>query len=1111
MHNKQRSRFLAHRQHTAQSSQPTSPRVEAAITPLLYRQFKTTKIRTDIPEVNKLFGDLGFETGVAATKRHRIYMKLGELATVKDRQLDEPSTLVQQFIDRYEVTGFELHTGLIQDPGAELRTAFGLKRVTSLGQLLTLILDWFKKRPSILEHPDLDWDTKGQKLSLALVQQAYRDFEKDPQRQGSSVLRQGYVVISRHPYDLMGMSFERGWTSCMELTAGVNASFVRNDIAHGTLVCYLLKQLPPTGASRGRPILGPVARILLKPYELNGNIGWVQEPMYGAPVPMFERAINRVVARLNEGKPSGVYRLPKDLYTDLPKVMPINLNDIDELNKFIADKESTTGFRLYLVNVEPALRNQLFEQELLRVEKEIDRIGGMWPFESWINRRGIVELMDANVYRRLIQLIVKCRVPPQVLSKEVPSLMLIDHPRTDSTLRRQLSDRWKEFFLTDGETKQALPKNLGPDEARLRDQFIDTMINEQWLLSRSFNRQIATQPAFMDRLYPFLLANAEKWLKSDYPNQARIFEVVRMVVNDIPVTKLTPEENNLLLICDRRPAARSLFISLIEEAKPIANEMLAVAEAGAGLVASERVDRYYEIEGICNQFIVPYDLVKDVVAAFPRRPLIRWFLHRSIEALPYSEAAALFARSISFGHFYGTPLSKGHSHAAAYLNELFKWTDGTTYPYQKLAVSLASKGLSYARLRQLSKPLRDRLNFRKIAFRRAAFHEPLMKPTASTLKFVAKYPNAIALTGSQVSTFIQDPSVRDSISKLSAKEQSQIFNRFFAQDFIGVEPEAWIPTISVLLSNAPDHELLTNGFKIYKDGQVLLIDEVYERNITWYPWFIPLLAEPIDYQYEILLDPKSSRQLIQQGFELLEETKVGRNFIKGALGLLQIVAYKRSRNVFVNHKAHDLVNHPQNDFAELRVLRVMLDLRFEKEGGLDQITRDYATFKKFRGLPALKLVEEILKYSVYHQRGSRIRKLLGVSTDSVQFSLVLSSLGMYAIVAIRYDRDLQDEDIDQFVNHAMETLDKTGLLKTFRDVVDEKFAASNGFNGFLFSYDRLLAEPAGKVIRQLLLTAHKQGSLAKVLRKLEVPLAVLPPRLLTELGFTEDEAVDATS
>lgn len=69
------------------------------------------------------------------------------------------------------------------------------------------------------------------------------------------------IIVSDHPYDIAGMSYDRSWTSCMNIEDGDCREMVECDIHHGTLVAYLC-ECTDTNINR------PYARFLIKPYKL---------------------------------------------------------------------------------------------------------------------------------------------------------------------------------------------------------------------------------------------------------------------------------------------------------------------------------------------------------------------------------------------------------------------------------------------------------------------------------------------------------------------------------------------------------------------------------------------------------------------------------------------------------------------------------------------------------------------------------------------------------------------------------------------------------------------------------------------------------------------------
>ena len=125
------------------------------------------------------------------------------------------------------------------------------------------------------------------------------------------------VVISRHPYDIIGMSFDRGWSSCMNLDDGINKHMVVEDVKHGSLVCYLIK-------TDDKNINSPISRILLKRfYEIGSNEDenddefiLVPDGNYGEAPASFRETVLKFAEEYNKKAPEGMYVIHSDLYKD---------------------------------------------------------------------------------------------------------------------------------------------------------------------------------------------------------------------------------------------------------------------------------------------------------------------------------------------------------------------------------------------------------------------------------------------------------------------------------------------------------------------------------------------------------------------------------------------------------------------------------------------------------------------------------------------------------------------------------------------------------------------------------------------------------------------------
>ena len=152
---------------------------------------------------------------------------------------------------------------------------------------------------------------KKVKIGKLLDSETKKIYDNDPQR--SSVKNQKiWVVISRHPYDIAGMSFDRGWTSCMDLDDGENRIFVDQDIKLGTIVAYLIKDLD-------KNINNPIARISIKPYSCDvdkAKIGLFMGRMYGQGPVSFYKTVQDFCESYNKDLPKGVYTMLDGLYSD---------------------------------------------------------------------------------------------------------------------------------------------------------------------------------------------------------------------------------------------------------------------------------------------------------------------------------------------------------------------------------------------------------------------------------------------------------------------------------------------------------------------------------------------------------------------------------------------------------------------------------------------------------------------------------------------------------------------------------------------------------------------------------------------------------------------------
>jgi hypothetical protein len=225
-------------------------------------------VRSNLNHYSNIFNRYGTGKG---KEKYRIYIPLGDNKPVV--QTDAPKVVV----DELQQQGYEVENYI-----AGIARKSGTNRSVRIGRLLK-------------------------------SEEAKKTFETDPKRKAGKVANNELIaVISRHPYDVVGMSFDRGWTSCMNLETGSNRLYLEEDVKHGTLVAYLIR-------NNDKNINAPIARVLLKPY-LKGGKGkgtiLVADSYYGTATPEFEKVIDKFCEWANSGSPAGLYYLNDELYDD---------------------------------------------------------------------------------------------------------------------------------------------------------------------------------------------------------------------------------------------------------------------------------------------------------------------------------------------------------------------------------------------------------------------------------------------------------------------------------------------------------------------------------------------------------------------------------------------------------------------------------------------------------------------------------------------------------------------------------------------------------------------------------------------------------------------------
>lgn len=139
-----------------------------------------------------------------------------------------------------------------------------------------------------------------------------KNFINSPARQGSNVSK-AIIVISQSPHDIAQASYERAWTSCMNLASGSNKHCIIDEAKDGGLVAYLIRE-------DDLDIKKPLSRILIRKYRSSDGkvIARVENQIYGAQSSAFLNAVKKFVEEnINKNQEEdGYYKLTGGSYTD---------------------------------------------------------------------------------------------------------------------------------------------------------------------------------------------------------------------------------------------------------------------------------------------------------------------------------------------------------------------------------------------------------------------------------------------------------------------------------------------------------------------------------------------------------------------------------------------------------------------------------------------------------------------------------------------------------------------------------------------------------------------------------------------------------------------------
>jgi len=243
----------------------------------------------------------------------------------------------------------------------------------------------YKKEDTVLKRPFKIGKVLSKYQDDPKVSDVLKSFIHDPMR-AATKNKKLKVVISRHPYDVAGMSTDRSWTSCMNMgtkgvnypsqSDGINRRFVSNDISSGTIIAYLVSD--DDRHQNGKlAIKRPIARLLLKPYidtkDVN-NHAYSVERVYGTPNESFVDFVrNWVDNNINKNVENKRFVLHDGLYFDgepYKNFVGVRKEIEDMSNVFFSNLYRTPEkyFRNFIINTE----NDGFNTEII-IEFSFDK------------------------------------------------------------------------------------------------------------------------------------------------------------------------------------------------------------------------------------------------------------------------------------------------------------------------------------------------------------------------------------------------------------------------------------------------------------------------------------------------------------------------------------------------------------------------------------------------------------------------------------------------------------------------------------------------------------------------------------------------------------------
>lgn len=199
------------------------------------------------------------------------------------------------------------------------------KQVFKIGKVLQSFIKFLENNPTDFRYKQLNY-----------YREAHRRFEKDPTRNLKDFENKVYrIVISRHPYDILGMSTDRMWTSCTNIGdykgivykkdthEGEHADTILPFIHRQGMIAYLIPDTEIMDNNKCK-LQKPISRLNLVPhFNYYEEVAYGIGPMYGIQVVDFHDTVkNFILNNINTNINNRTYyKIPWDIYNDKPEAV----------------------------------------------------------------------------------------------------------------------------------------------------------------------------------------------------------------------------------------------------------------------------------------------------------------------------------------------------------------------------------------------------------------------------------------------------------------------------------------------------------------------------------------------------------------------------------------------------------------------------------------------------------------------------------------------------------------------------------------------------------------------------------------------------------------------